>query len=59
MENSHTALIIFSLICLSIVLGVTTYFQFEKMRKHKFKGEEKSEGKTSIVIAIGEAITEE
>jgi hypothetical protein len=59
MENSNTILIEFALTILFIILGIATYTQFVKMRKKKFKGEEKSEGTTSIVIGIGETIAKE
>ncbi len=59
MENPNTILIVFALALLFTIAGITTYSQFEKMRKKKFKGEEKSEGKTSIVIGIGETIAKE
>jgi uncharacterized membrane protein YidH (DUF202 family) len=59
MENSNTTLIIFCLGVLFIILGIATFVQFQKMKKNKFKGEEKSEGTTSIVIGIGETVAKE
>jgi cell division protein YceG involved in septum cleavage len=58
MEQTNSILILFSLSVLFIILGIATFVQFQKMKKQKFKGEEKSEGTTSIVIALGETITE-
>ncbi len=59
MNGTNTIIAIFALIALFIILGIATYSEFRKMRKKKFKGEEKSEGTTSIVIGIGETIAKE